>query len=71
MESNHLGKLSVRLQTLPLQAVSAPIEAGTCAVLTRLIPELPEAFLLFRACPPIQTQVLTSQEQCVALALEI
>ena len=85
MGFNQLGKLAVRLQTLPLQAVFPALEEGTGAAFATVVPELPEGFLedvgriqtpvgleqLLQGASSIQAQVLTTRKQCVSLALDV
>ena len=85
MGFNQLGKLPIRLQSLPFQAVFPTLEKGTCATLGAVVSELSEGFLekvgciqtpvglerFFQSPPSIQTQVLVSREQCITLALDV
>ena len=45
MGFNQPGKLPIRLQSLPFQALFPALEEGTSAAFGALIPELPKGFL--------------------------
>ncbi len=45
MGFNQLGKLPIRLQSLPFQAVFPALEEGTRAAFAAVVPELSEGFL--------------------------
>ena len=83
MGFNQLGKLSIRLQSLPFQAVLPSFKEGAGTALGSVIPELAEGFLeevgasvqtpvgleqFFQGSSAIQTQVLASREQGISLA---
>ena len=75
MGFNQLGKLPIRLQSLPFQAVFPALEEGARAAFGAVVPELSEGFLedvggvqtpvgleqFFQGSPPIQTQVLAAR----------
>ena len=85
MGFNQLGKLSIRLQSLPFQAVLPSFKEGAGTALGSVIPELAEGFLeevggvqtpvgleqFFQGSSAIQTQVLASREQGISLALDV
>ncbi len=85
MGFNQLGKLAVRLQTLPFQTIFPALEEGTRTPFGAVVPELSESFLenvgrvqttvgleqFLQGASSIQTQVLTSREQGIMLSLDV
>ena len=85
MEFNQLGKLLVRFEPLPFQAVLPSFKEGAGTALGSVIPELAEGLLqqiggvqtpvglqqFFQGSSAIQTQVLASRQQGILLALDV
>ncbi len=79
MGFNQLGKLPIRLQSLPFQAVFPALEKGTRAAFATVVPQLSEGFLedvggvqtpvgleqFLQRSLPVQTQVLSDRESKV------
>jgi hypothetical protein len=85
MGFDQLGKLPVRFQALPFQAVFPALEKGAGATFGTVVPELSKIFLedvgrvqtpvgleqFLQGTSSIQTQVLATREQCITLALDV
>ena len=85
MGFNQLGKLPIRLHSLPFQAVFPAFEKGARATFGTVVPELSEGFLedigrvqtpisleqFFQGASSIQTQILAPGEQRITLALDV